>query len=61
VALGSLDVGGGDVDISRAWKRIRENIKSSAMESLGYYQMEQHTPWFDEIAVVAESKSNNWR
>jgi hypothetical protein len=37
-----------DVDISRAWENIRENIKILAKVSLVYYEMTQHTPWFDE-------------
>jgi hypothetical protein len=27
---------------------IRENIKISAEESLGYYELKQHKPWFDK-------------
>jgi hypothetical protein len=30
------------------WERIRENIKISVKESLGYYELKQHKPWFDE-------------
>jgi hypothetical protein len=44
-ALGSLD---NDVDINRASENIRENMKSSATESLGCYELKQHKPWFDE-------------
>jgi hypothetical protein len=29
-------------------KTIRENIKESAKESLGYYEPKQHNPWIDE-------------
>jgi hypothetical protein len=39
-----------EVDIDRAWETIRENIKISAKESLGYYELKQHKPWFDEDA-----------
>jgi hypothetical protein len=35
------------VDINRAWETIRENLKVSAKESLGYYEFKKHTPWFD--------------
>jgi hypothetical protein len=28
--------GGGDMDINRAWEVIRDKIKASATESLGY-------------------------
>jgi hypothetical protein len=27
---------------------IRENIKISAKESLGYFELKKHKPWFDE-------------
>jgi hypothetical protein len=37
-----------DVDVSRAWETIRENIKISVKASLGYYELKKHTPWFDE-------------
>jgi hypothetical protein len=36
------------VDVNKAWEAIRENIKISAKESLGYYEMKKHKPWFDE-------------
>jgi hypothetical protein len=74
-ALENLDVddGDSDVDINRAWGRIKENIKASATESLDYHLLKQHKPWFDEecsklirskeagqIAMVAEFRSNTW-
>jgi hypothetical protein len=37
-----------DVDINRDWETIRENIKISAKEGLGYYELEKHKLWFDE-------------
>jgi predicted metallo-beta-lactamase superfamily hydrolase len=37
-----------NVDMNRAWENIRENIKTSATESLGHYELQQHTPWFDD-------------
>jgi hypothetical protein len=37
-----------DVDVSRAWETIRENIIISAKETLGYYETRNHKPWFDE-------------
>jgi hypothetical protein len=36
------------VDINRTWETITENIKISAEESLSYYELENHKPWFDE-------------
>jgi hypothetical protein len=44
-ALENLDT---DVDINRAWGTIRQNIKISAKESVGYYDLQKHEPWFDE-------------
>jgi len=35
-------------DINRAWENIKENIKTSAKESLGLYELKQHKTWFDE-------------
>jgi len=35
-------------DINRAWENIKENIKTSAKESLGLHELKQHKPWFDE-------------
>jgi hypothetical protein len=29
-------------------KGLRENIKISAKERLGYYELRKHKPWFDE-------------
>jgi len=37
-----------DVDINRAWKNIKENIKTSAKESLGLRELKQYKPWFDK-------------
>ena len=35
-------------DINRAWEIIKENIKTSAKESLGLHELKkQHKPWFD--------------
>jgi uncharacterized protein YaaR (DUF327 family) len=35
-----------EVDINYVWETIRENIKISARESLGYYELKKHKPWF---------------
>jgi len=37
-----------DKDINRAWENIKENIKTSAKESLGLHELKQHRPWFDK-------------
>jgi hypothetical protein len=35
---------GKDGDINRAWEYIKENIKTSARESLGLHKSKQHKP-----------------
>jgi hypothetical protein len=35
------------VNIS-AWEIYRENIKISDKQSLRYYELKQHKPWFNE-------------
>jgi hypothetical protein len=37
-----------EVEINSAWEMIREAIKTSAKESLGYFELKKHKPWFDE-------------
>jgi hypothetical protein len=44
-ALENLD---DKVDINRDWETIREGIKISATENLGYYELKMCKPWFDE-------------
>ena len=44
-ALGNIS---DDGDINRAWENIKENITTSAKESLGLHELKQHKPWFDE-------------
>jgi hypothetical protein len=43
--LENLDV---DEDVNRAWENIKENIKTSAKESLGLHELKRYKPWFDE-------------
>jgi len=35
-------------DINRTWENIKENIPTSAQESLGLHEFKQNKPWFDE-------------
>jgi hypothetical protein len=35
------------VEINSAWEVIRVNIKISAKESLGYFELKKHKPQFD--------------
>jgi hypothetical protein len=36
------------MEINSVWETTRENIKISPKESLGYYELRKHKPWFDE-------------
>jgi hypothetical protein len=40
----NLDDDDVDVDVSRAYESIREYIKASATESLGYYELKGRKP-----------------
>ena len=40
-----------DEDINRAWENIKENIKTSAKESLGLPELKQHKTWCDEVCL----------
>ena len=35
-------------DLNRTWEHIKENIQTSAKESLGLHELNQNKPWFDE-------------
>ena len=48
-ALEILNVGD---DANRAWENVKENIKTSAKDSLGLHELKQHKPWFDKECVV---------
>jgi hypothetical protein len=48
-----------NVYISKIWKHIRENLKTSAIWSLGYYEFKQHKPWFYENGVGQLSLDRN--
>ena len=37
-----------DEDVNRTWEYIKENIQTSAKESLGQHELKQNKPWFDE-------------
>jgi hypothetical protein len=37
-----------DEDVNRTWENNKENIKTSAKESLGLHKLKQHKPWMDE-------------
>jgi predicted CopG family antitoxin len=35
-------------DINNAWESIRENIKTSAKDNLGYHRLKHNNQWFDD-------------
>ena len=37
-----------DEDVNRTWEKIKENIQTSAKDSLSLHELKQHKPWFDE-------------
>jgi hypothetical protein len=37
-----------EVEINNVWETIGENVKISAKESLGYFELQKHKPWFGE-------------
>jgi hypothetical protein len=37
-----------ELEINSAWETIRDNIKISARESLGYFELKRQKPWFVE-------------
>jgi len=37
-----------DEDVNGTWENIKENIQTSAKESLGLDEFKQNKPWFDE-------------
>jgi hypothetical protein len=38
----------GSEDMNRPWEKIKENIRTSAQESLGLIELKHHKLWFDE-------------
>jgi phosphomevalonate kinase len=46
--LAALDDLDSEVEINSAWKVIRENIKISAKENLGYFELKKHKPLLDK-------------
>jgi hypothetical protein len=35
-------------DINNAWESIRENVKTSAKDNLGYHRLKHNKPWFED-------------
>jgi len=47
-------------DINMAWENIKENIKTSAKESLGLHELKQHKTWFDEECLCFLNQRKQW-
>jgi hypothetical protein len=60
--FGALEDLNTEVEINSAWETIRENIKISAKESLGYFEVKKHTLWFDKgrSKLLDQRKQANW-
>ena len=37
-----------DEDINKTWEHNKDNINTTAQESLCLHELKQHKPWFDE-------------
>jgi hypothetical protein len=44
--LATLESFDENFDINKAWESIRENIKSSDKDNLGYQKLKHNKPWF---------------
>jgi len=44
----ALENSNDDEDLNRTCGNIKENIQTSAKESLGLHELKQNKPWFDE-------------
>jgi hypothetical protein len=63
IRFAALEDFGVEVDINSAWEMIRENIKISDKKSLGYYELKEHKPWFDEgcLKLLNQRKQTKFR
>jgi hypothetical protein len=52
-----------EVEINNAWETIRVNIKNSAKESLGYFELKKHKSWFDKgcSKLLDQKKEANYK
>jgi len=46
--FGALENLNDDEDVNRTWESIKENIQTSAKESLVLHELKQNKPWFGE-------------
>jgi hypothetical protein len=56
----ALEYLGESFDINIAWEIIRENIKTSAKENLGYQMLKHNKPWFgDECLKLIDQRKQD--
>jgi hypothetical protein len=48
-----------EVEFNSAWESTRENIKISAKESLGYFELKERKPWFDRLCGLVVTVLGN--
>jgi len=39
------------VNVNRTWENVKDNVKTSAKESLGLHEWKQHKQWFDKECI----------
>ena len=44
-----------DEDVNRTWENIKENIQTSAKDSLGLHELKQNKPWFIHYKITIAS------
>jgi len=47
-------------DKNRSWENTKENIKSSAKESLRLYELKHHKPWINVECLRLLDQRNQW-
>jgi len=57
----ALENGNDEEDVNRSWEHIKENIQTSAEESLGLHELNQNKLWFDEecLGFLGQRKWDN--
>jgi len=45
-------------DVNRIWENIKDNIQTSAEESLGVHELKQNKSWFDEECLGSWDQRN---
>ena len=51
----ALEILNDDEDVNRTWENIKENIQTSAKDSLGLHELKQNKPWFIHYKITIAS------